>query len=49
MAAVGRTMTWSRGVGAWMGEGEAWVVISPAHPSPAGPQLGQGGWQMASS
>ena len=40
VAAVGRTMTWSGGVGAWMGEREAWAVISPAQPSPTGPRLG---------
>ena len=43
MAAIGRMMTWSKRVRAWKGEGEAWVVTSPAHPSPAGPQLSQKG------
>ena len=44
MAAIGRTMTWSKRVGAWTEEGEAWAVISLASP-----RLGQEGWWMASS
>ena len=40
MAAIGQMMTWSERVGAWTGEGEAWVVISPTYPSPTGPRLG---------
>ena len=43
MAAIGRMMTWFERVGAWTGEGEAWAVISPMHPSLAGPRLGQEG------
>ena len=43
MAAIGQMMTWSEQVGAWTGEGEAWAVISLAHPSPASPRLGQEG------
>ena len=49
MAAMERMMTWSRQVEAWTEEGEAWAVISSAHPSPAGLRLGQEGWWMASS
>ena len=49
MAAIGRTITWSEQVGAWTEEEEAWAMISPAHPSPAGPRLSQEGRWMASS
>ena len=48
MAAIGRMITWSGQVKAWAEEGEAWVVISLAHPSPTGPRLGQEGWWEAS-
>ena len=34
---MGWKMTWSGQVKAWAEEGEAWVVISSAHPSPTGP------------
>ena len=44
MAVMRWKMTWSKQIEAWAEEGEAWVVISPAHPSPVGSQLGQEGW-----
>ena len=43
VATMGWKMTWSERVEAWAEEGEAWVVISQAHPSPTSPQLGQAG------
>ena len=36
MATMEQMMTWSGKVATWAEEGEAWVEISPAHPSPAG-------------
>ena len=48
MATIGWMMTWSRQVEAWAVEEEAWAVISSAHPSLAGPRLGQEGWWEAS-
>ena len=49
VAAMGWKMTWSGQVEAWAEEGEAWVVISPTHLSPAGLLLGQAGWWEVSS
>ena len=43
MAVMGQMMTWFGQVEAWTKEGEAYVVISPAHLSPAGLRLGQEG------
>ena len=48
MATMGWIMTWSRQVEAWAEKEEAWAVISSAHPSSAGPRLGQEGWWEAS-
>ena len=41
MTAMERMMTWSGKVETWAEEGEAWAEIYLAHPSPAGPRLGQ--------
>ena len=49
MAAMEQMMTWSGKVKTWVEEGEAWAEISPAHPSLAGPRLGQEGWWKVSS
>ena len=48
MAAMERMMTWSGKVETWVEKGEAWAEISPTHPSPTGPRLGQEGWWEAS-
>ena len=42
-------VTWSGGVRAWKGEGEASAVISSAHLSPAGPLAIREGSQTISS
>ena len=43
MAVIRWMMTWFERVEAWTGKGEAWAVISSAHPSLAGPRLSQEG------
>ena len=40
MAAIGWKMTWSEQAEAGVKEEEVWIVASPVHPSPVGPQLG---------
>ena len=44
MAVIGWKMTWSEQAEAWVKEEEAWIVASPARPSPVGPQLGRASW-----
>ena len=49
MVMIGWKMTWSGQIEAWAEEEEAWIVTSPAHPSPIDPQLGQASWWDISS
>ena len=41
MVVIGWKITWSGQIEAWAEEEEAWIVTSPVHPSPIGPQLGR--------
>ena len=49
MAMIRWRMTWSRQIGAWAEEEEAWIKTSPAHPSLVDPQLGRAcRWEVSS-
>ena len=49
MAVIGWKMTWYERAETWVKEEEAWIVASPARPSPAGLQLGRASWLEVSS
>ena len=49
MAMIRWRMTWSRQIGAWAEEEEAWIKTSLAHPSLVDPQLGRAcRWEVSS-
>ena len=49
IAVIGWKMTWFEQAKAGVEEEEAWIMTSPTHPSPVGPQSGRASWWEVSS